>query len=615
MNKVRLSFLLLCLLCLYTGCDNKHDVVAIPHLEKRDGMTKLIVDSRPFICVAGEVTNTASSDSVTMKKTMSRLAQANLNTILTVVSWDLVEPEEGRFDFSLIDYQIKTARANNVRLIFLWFASWKNGLSHFLPGWVKTDQKRFPRVVNANGNTLEILSAVSSVNCEADAKAFAAVMRHIREVDSKEHTVIAIQVQNEPGVMGSTRDFCMEANKAFAGFVPEELTNYLRQNSSNLLPELKKIWQSAGSKTRGTWEEVFGKNLQRPENDPPVPNNRDRQQRATSAELFNHTDEIFMAWNYASYIGRIAEQGKKEYPLPMFVNTWIVQPNDIGPGDYPSGGPEPLVHDIWRAGAPAIDILAPDIYLPQYEEIIRTFARGGNPAFNPETRMDANLCWKAFTQLDVLCYSPFGIDNLDPESSFARAYSFIGSISGAIAGAQGKKDAIRMICMKQGEHPGRIEMGEYVFDFLFSPSRRKDNNENVNPPAVEDTSGMASRPADPGVLTFLEAPFVVIIYTSPDEYYFATNGSYSFKVSPRDGDGIAATASIDRGAFINGEWLRSRRINGDDIMRGGYDVSAAASDKQAGTLIPLNGGQNMLPGNSGSPVQPTITRVKLYRYH
>jgi hypothetical protein len=613
MSKANLKLWVLCILVLSAGFPVKSQVNDIPHLEKRDGITKLIVDGRPFICVAGEVSNTASSDSVTMKNTIAQLARANLNTILTVVSWDLVEPEEGKFDFSMIDYQIKAARTADVRLIFLWFASWKNGLSHFLPEWVKADQDRFPRVKNAAGNSLEILSTLSSANRDADAKAFAAVMRHIRQVDSQYHTVIAVQVQNEPGIMGTTRDFCTAANKDYAGPVPAELTDYLRSNSNNLLPEMKKIWNAAGNKTNGTWEEVFGRNIQRPANDLPVPNNRTRQVRKADAELFNHTDEIFMAWHYASYIGYVAAQGKKEYSLPMFVNTWIVQPNDIGPGDYPGGGPEPLVHDIWRAGAPAIDILAPDIYLPQYAEIIQTFARNGNPAFNPETRMDANLCWKAFTELNVLCYSPFGIDNLDPSGPFAQAYGLISGLSGAIAEVQGKKNAISLITPKPGTDPGRVESGDYIFDFTLSAVRSR--GANSDQASVNDTTARVSRPANQGILKFFEAPFLLIINTSPNEYYFATNGSYSFRVSPRSGGGIAATASIDKGRYVNGQWIRSRRLNGDDIMRGGYDVSGAAANNQAGTVIPLGGGRNMPADNSGTPVPPAITRVRLYHYH
>ncbi len=586
----------------------------LPHLEARDGMTKLIVDGRPYIAVAGEVRNTSSSDVETMKQTILRLAQCHLNTILTVVSWDLIEPEEGKFDFSMIDYQIEAARAAHVRLIFLWFGSWKNGLSHFTPEWVKADQDRFPRVVNAEGHTLEILSTFSRPHRDADAKAFAAVMRHIREVDSRHHTVIAMQVQNEPGVMGSTRDFCPAANQAFAGPVPKELTQYLQRNRDNLLPELKAIWDAAGNKTRGTWEEVFGRNVPRPEGDPPVPNNRTRPARAADAELFNHTDEIFMAWHYARSIGYVAAQGKKAYPLPMYVNVWIVQPNDLGPGDYPSGGPEPLVHDIWRAGGPAIDILAPDIYLPQYAEIIRTFARRGNPAFNPETRADGNLCWTAFTQLNVLCYSPFGIDDLSPDDPFAQAYGLIGGLSGAIAEAQGRPDAIRLITLEQGGHPGRVEMGDYVFDFSLTPARRRGGAE-TGPAQTAETTAMGTRPGGAGALAFLAAPFVLMINTAPHEYYFATNGGYSFRVSPRTGGGIAATASIDRGAFVNGHWVRSRRLNGDDIMRCGYDVSGAAARNQAGTLIPVgDGGRNVPPSETGAPTPPTITRVRFYRY-
>ena len=141
-----------------------------------------------------------------------------------------------------------------------------------------------------------------------------------------------------------------------------------------------------------------------------MPNSPNRAKRPAGAELFNHTDEIFMAWNYSHYIGYVAAQGKKEYPIPMYVNTWLVQPNDIGAGDYPSGGPEPLVHDIWRAGGPAIDILAPDIYLPDYEGIIKTYSRNGNPAWNPETGLNANNAWMGFSQLKLLCFSPFGVD-------------------------------------------------------------------------------------------------------------------------------------------------------------------------------------------------------------
>jgi hypothetical protein len=604
------------------------DVKDIPHLEKRDGMTKLIVDGRPFICIAGELSNTASSDREATKATIAHLAEANFNTILTVVSWDLVEPEEGKFDFSMIDYQIEAARANNVRLVFLWMASWKNGLSHFPPLWVKANQDRFPRVVNAQGKTLEILSTLSESTRNADARAFAAVMRHIREVD-KTHTVIAIQVENEVGTMGTTRDFGPAANAAFAGPAPRELTGYLQKNKDHLLPELKKIWDAAGDRTAGTWEDVFGKNVQRPTDDPPVPNSSNRSRRPAGAELFNHTDEIFMAWNYSRYIGYVAAQGKMEYPIPMYVNTWLVQPNDIGAGDYPSGGPEPLVHDIWRAGGPAIDILAPDIYLPDYAGIIKTYSRSGNPAWNPETGLNANNAWMGFSQLKLLCFSPFGVDgsrNVTSDDSFVRSYGFLNSISGAIAEAQGKPDAINLIELEPGQNPGKVTMGRYIFDFTPVSGTR-------GAAAAGETVAAAAPATMPGTqaapqagarggsvgLSFLDKPFVLIVNTAPDEYYFATNASFPFVVSPNNipNARVAAPAIMERGAFKNGIWVMQRRVNGDDIMGRGYDVSAEANNNLPGSQIPLGtqgrGGRGTGAGNNTSQ-PPTVMRVTFYQY-
>ena len=601
---------------LLSGCSRTRMDPDIPHLEKRDGMTKLVVDGRPFICVAGEVSNTLSSDMKSMQETIARLARANLNTILTVVSWDLIEPEEGRYDFSMIDYQIEAARANNVRLIFLWMASWKNGLSHFAPEWVKDDQKRFPRVVNAEGNTLEILSTFSRANRNADAAAFAAVMRHIRQIDSEDHTVIAMQVENEAGVLGSTRDYCEAANETFAKPVPRGLIDYLEHNRENLVPELKKIWDAGGNRSNGTWEEIFGNNV--PRKDRPVPNSRTRSPRPADADLFNHTDEIFMAWNYASYVGYIAMLGKKEYPIPMYVNTWIVQPNDWGPGDYPSGGPEPLVHDIWRAGAPSIDILAPDIYLREFTEIVQSFARGDNPAFIPETRQDAASCWLAFTELNALCYSPFGIDNMSPDSDFAKTYGFISSVSGAIAEAQGKKEAIKLITLEQNQGPGKVEMGDYVFDFAPAMRRRGFGAGTADVVIATEPANPPFRFGGGGLLSFLSGPFLLIINTAHDEYYFATNGNYTFRVTPKSSGGTAAPASVEEGSFINGKWIRSRRYNGDDIMGRGYDVSGAAAEGQAGTQIPLGPryrSRITTQTEHGEASLPTVTRVRLYQYH
>ena len=183
-----------------------------------------------------------------------------------------------------------------------------------------------------------------------------------------------------------------------------------------------------------------------------------------------------MAWNYARYIGYVAAQGKKEYPLPMYVNAWLVQPSDHGPGDYPSGGREPLVHDIWRAGAPAIDILAPDIYLPEFAQNHADLRPQRQPGLQSRNRQDREQLLDRLHQLNALCVSHIGIDNFNdwlPESAYARTYSLLGRLSGAIAEAQGKKDAIKLITLAEGQNPGKVQLGNYMFDFTQIPSGRR----------------------------------------------------------------------------------------------------------------------------------------------
>ena len=260
---------------------------AIPHLEKRGSTTQLIVDGRPFLMLAGELTNSASSSLEYLAPYWSKLAGANLNTVLAAVSWELIEPEPGTFDFALVDGMIREARRHRLRLVLLWFGSWKNGVSTYTPLWVKRDSQQFPLFLAENGQRLTYLSVFHDVNWKADARAFAALMRHIREVDGDAHTVIMMQVENEVGCPGGTRDHSPAANAAFDAPVPPQLLDYMVRNREGLIPEFRKQWESAGGKTSGSWQEVFGKE--------PVSN------------------EIFMAWNYAVYVDQVAKAGKAEY--------------------------------------------------------------------------------------------------------------------------------------------------------------------------------------------------------------------------------------------------------------------------------------------------------------
>ena len=186
-----------------------------PHLQKQGTATQLIVDDKPFLILGGEVSNTASSSLEYMSTVWPKLKKMNFNTVLVAVAWAWVEPEEGKFDFSLVDGLLEGARAHNLKVVFLWFGSWKNGISSFVPAWVKANQERFPRVQIKSGKSIEVLSTLSETNLEFDTRAYTAFMRHIREVDSKKNTVIMIQLQNEVGVLGDSRDRSKSANDAF----------------------------------------------------------------------------------------------------------------------------------------------------------------------------------------------------------------------------------------------------------------------------------------------------------------------------------------------------------------------------------------------------------------
>ena len=290
----------------------------------------------------------------------------------------------------MLDSVIRGARAHNLRLVLLWFGSWKNALSSYAPDWVKRDEQRFPRVQVQDGKTIELLSTLSDTNRDADVRAFTSLMRHVKQVDGRERTVIMIQVENEVNVIGDSRDRSPVANQAFAAPAPKELMDYLQKHKETLIPELRQLWAMAGFKTSGTWEEVFGKGIA--------------------------TDEIFMAWLYARYIDRVAAAGKAEYPLPMYVNAALMGFARVGPPERAhAGGPLSELLDVWRAGAPQIDFLSPDIYgnTDFFVASAATYTRSGNPLFVPETRtdMEARLLY-AFGRHDAIGITFMGIERL-----------------------------------------------------------------------------------------------------------------------------------------------------------------------------------------------------------
>lgn len=507
---------------------SKRPVSDLPHLKKTGSITQIIVDGKPFIMLSGELHNSSASSTEYMKPIWKKLVALNLNTVIGTASWELVEPQEGKFDFALVDDQIREARRNNLRLVLIWFATWKNGSASYVPLWVKSNLLRFPRVQSKDGVNQDSLSALGEASVAADSKAFRALMRHIRETDPQ-HTVIMMQVENESGLVGDSRDHSALAEAAWNKPVPAELMDYLQKDKANLVTEVLEVWGRNGYKTSGTWPEVFGADA--------------------------YADEVFMAWHVGRYIGKVTEAGKAELPIPMYANAWLVQREDQLPGGYPSGGPVSRVMDIWRAAAPKIDLLAPDIYLPDFKGICASFTRNGNPLFIPEARANiANLFW-AIGQHAALGYSPFGIENLAEDNPLGKAYEVLRGMIPVLTKYQPEGKV--MPVMEGTERTQSITFGGYKMAITFGGDRGR-GGAPTQPQRAPGQAGQQGPQQAP------QPNYGLIINTTPDEFLFVGSAMSVTFTPDTPGPKFAAIGIIDEGHFEAGKWIPGRRINGDE---------------------------------------------------
>jgi beta-galactosidase GanA len=346
------------------------ETVALPHLVQKDGRHALFVDGAPFLLLGVQAGNSSDWPAM-LPKVWPAVEFVHANTLEIPIYWEQFEPRPGVYDPSMVDTLIKQAREHHVRLVLLWFGTWKNGSAHYMPLWMKRDAENFPKVIGKTGRRVDSPSPHASAPLEADTRAFRALMRHLKAVDH-DRTVIMVQVENEPGTWNSVRDYSPAAEKLFAAPVPAELLRALGKSAP------------AGA----NWAAVFG----------------------------SDADEYFHAWSVAHFIGQVAAAGKAEYLLPLYVNAALRDPLGNPPAHtYESGGPTDNVLAIWKAAAPAIDLLAPDIYLndgPRYQKVLELYSRPDNPLFVPETSSAANLAKYCFAALGrgAIGWAPFGVD-------------------------------------------------------------------------------------------------------------------------------------------------------------------------------------------------------------
>lgn len=517
----KLSLLFLCLLL-------QCSLYAQPSLVPAGNKLQLMVKGKPFLIMGGETANSRATTLQSMESVWPRMKQLNLNTLIVPVYWELLEPEEGEFDFQLIDGLLAEARRFDLKLVLMWFGSWKNSMSSHVPAWVKLDQQRFPRAVSEQGVSQEIVSPFYENNLKSDLNAYSKLMSHLKQVDTF-HTVVLIQVENEIGMLPSARDYSPLANRRFGEQVPQDLIDYLELHSETLNPEMKELWVRHGSRKAGSWEEVFGEGL--------------------------HTDELFMAWYFARYTGQIAAAGKSIYNLPVYVNAALNRPGRL-PGEYPSAGPLPHLLDVWKAGAPAIDFYAPDFYNPDFKHWNDLYVRQGNPLFIPEHVFDASVAAKAlyaFGHYEALGFSPFSIEQnpeqaLTPkELKLARVYALVAQLKPLLDKYRGC-NKIEAVLLDKNDNNAVFRLGDYEF-------------------TASHTYNLGW---EPGVTAGgeWEQASAIVIQTAENEFYYAGFGvSLTFRhLAPEKGN--VGILKAESGNFRDGRWEVYQHLNGDQTHQG-----------------------------------------------
>ena len=501
----------------------------MPKLVQQDGRASLFVDGRPYFALGAQVDN-SSGWAERLTSVWPIVERMKLNTLEVPVYWEQMEPQKSHFDFSVVDAILNQARDHKTLLVLLWFGTWKNGKMHYVPDWIKSDTATYPRMKTRTGRSIDVLSPNEPANLEADRTAFAALMHHLKVADPQ-HTVIMMQVENESGSLGSVRDFGVTAQKQFAGAVPDALINGLK-------------------KQPGTWSQVFG----------------------------DDADETFAAWSVASYIGQVAADGKRELPIPMYVNNWLKSPRaypvqTIPGDDYPSGGPTVNMIPVWKIAAPSLDLLAPDIYVPNsenYQQVMREFHSPQNPLFVPES-----LGFEPFPGASgyarplffavgqgAIGFGNFGIDrvNLNPPmlpeiaasiAGFRLLGSFVDQLA-ALAFAGKVQTAVedngiaqREIDFGSGQHATRI---------LIS-----------YPPAYDPPASTVSATSD---TTHLKEGRIVVAQLGESEFLVAGIDCRAQFLTAVHATQQMQLLKVEEGYYEGSRWVATRLWNGDETDNG-----------------------------------------------
>jgi hypothetical protein len=498
----------------------------MPRLIEKDGRHALLVDGQPFLILGGQAHNSSAWPGM-MPQVWQAIEAMHANTLEVPIYWEQIEPQPGKFDFSLVGVLLNQAREHEIKLVLLWFATWKNGSNHYMPEWMKADSKKYPNITGNNGQPVDSPSPHTQSAMEADAKAFAEVMKYLKKADPQ-HTVLMVQVQNEPGAWGSVRDYSVNAQKLFEDQVPAEL---LRPEILNAL--------NKPVVAKGTWTEVFGKDA----------------------------DEYFQAWSVARYIEYVAAAGKAVNALPMYVNAALRDPlSNPSANTYESGGPTDNVIPIWKVAAPSIDLLAPDIYLSGSERVLKVlelYNRPDNPLFVPEIRSSEEYSRYFYSVLGQggIGYSPFGIDDNGRGETveetaarlapLAQEYAMAGPMMRELArwSFEGRINSV----VEFEDHAAQtIDLGTWQATVTFGTSRRNADQDSNRP------LGKA-----------------MVVQLGDNEFILTgTHCHFTFRPLGANAGKAWQYLKVEEGRYENGSFKLLRIRNGDETDWGGPRIGA-----------------------------------------
>lgn len=494
---------------------------AMPKIIEKDGRHALLVDGKPFLILGGQAHNSSGWPGM-LPQVWSAVAEMHANTVEIPIYWEQIEPQPGKFDFSLIDTLLVQARNHKTRLVLLWFGTWKNGSNHYMPEWMKRDAGKYPNITGKKGQPVDSPSPHIKATMEADIKAFSQVMSYLKKADAP-HTVIMVQVENESGSWDSMRDYSPLAQKLFEGPVPAEL----------LKPSVLKAL-NVPVVTGGSWQKIFG----------------------------DRADEYFQAWSIARFVGQVAAAGKAEYALPLYTNAALRDPlSNPMATNYESGGPTDNVIPIWKVAAPAIDLVAPDIYLQGSERVLKVidlYDRPDNALFVPEAGLSANNSKYLYEVIahGGLGFSPFGIDDNGQTTEttktaqhlkpFALEYATITPMMRELAewAFEGK---IKSVVEHEDHAEQIIDLGAWQAVVTFGPGREK------TIPADAQPDGR-----------------MMIVQLNENKFIIMGKLSHvTFRPAGKNSGRAWQYLRVEEGHYENGTFKALRILNGDETDWGG----------------------------------------------